>query len=274
MKERKKNKKPFSVFGEQNPSFFQKEEELIAKLRQISHSSESPQQIGKAVEDFIASFLKELLPVGFRVETRCRVIDKKGNYSREIDLAIVNGKFPKLFSTTDGSSLLMFESIELVFELKRSLDSNEISDIFAKAYDWKKFKTKATGGKPSSGAFMALCIESKIELETIRKKLLHESNKYNNALNTVYLFILRIKENERRQDPKKPPIGVFCWWEGLTDLSFNLTFSPLSDCIYDIYQYISEENILKIIHKYFHWGTVWTRDRIQEYLKNKEAKPK
>jgi hypothetical protein len=186
----KKNNKPFSVFGEQNPSFFQKEEELIAKLRQISHSTGSPQQIGTTVEDFIASFLKGLLPVDFRVETRCRVIDKKGNYSREIDLAIVNGKFPKLFSTTDGSSLLMYESIETVFELKRSLDSKEISDLFAKAYDWQIFSTKATGGKTnwpedSFKGFIGLCIESKIELRTLNRKLSEESKKYNNAVNGV-----------------------------------------------------------------------------------------
>lgn len=272
MKRINKNSKPFSVHGEQNLSFFQKEEELIAKLKQISHSTESPQQIGRAVEDFIASFLRELLPVDFRVETRCKVVDKEGNYSREIDLAIVDAKFPKLFSTADGSSLLMYESIKQVFELKRSLDSKEISDVFAKAYDWHNFWEKATRGKPRyAGGFGVLCIESKIELETIREKLLAQSIKYNNALNGVSLFILRCKENNKRPDPSKPPIGVFCWWEGRTDLSFNLTFAPLSDWLYDLYCSIYDKNIWKVVMDYIHWGTVWTRERIANRLeKNRD----
>jgi hypothetical protein len=267
-----KERKPFSIFGEQNLSFFQKEEELIAKLRQISHSTRSPQQIGIALENFIASFLRELLPANFRVETRCRVIDKKGNYSREIDLAIVEANFPKLFSSVDGSSLLMYESIKQIFELKRSLDSKEISDIFTKAHDWHNFWQKATGRKRiHSIPLSVLCIESKIGLKTLRIKLLNESIKYNNVINSTNLFILRIKENNKRQDSSNQPIGAFCWWEELTDLSFNLTYAPLSDCIYDLYLNISKGNIRKSVMGYFHWGTVWTRDRIEKYLKKKDT---
>jgi hypothetical protein len=265
MKKGKKNNEPFSVHGKQNPSFFQKEEELIAKLRQISHSTGSPQQIGKAVEDFIASFLRELLPVDFRVETRCKVIDHKGNYSREIDLAIVNAKFPRLFSATEGSSLLMLESVKVVFELKRSLDSNEISDVFVKANDWVSFDKRGTGKKSKccGAPFITLCIESKIEEKTIRRQLIKESIKYNKKLNNILIYILRIKENEKR-DPKKPPLGVFLWWEGLTDLSFNLTASPLSDCIYELHQMIYDNDMRELIQKYFNWGSIlsgiWLHD--------------
>lgn len=257
MKGRKKNKKPFSVHGEQNLSFFQKEEELIAKLKQISHSTGSPQQIGRAVEDIIASFLRELLPVDFRVETRCKVIDHKGNYSREIDLAIVYAKFPMLFSTTEGSSLLMLESVRVVFELKRSLDSNEISDVFTKANDWMSFDKRGTGKNPKcyGAPFIALCIESKIEEKTIRRQLTKESIKYNKKLNNILIYVLRIKENEKR-NLKKPPLGVFLWWEGLTDLSFNLTASPLSDCIYELHQMIYNNDMRELIQKYFKWGSV------------------
>jgi hypothetical protein len=284
MKDRKGNNKQFSLFGGQNASFFQKEEELIARLQQISKATKSPQEIGRELEEFVASFLKDLLPVGFRVETRCRVIDQKGNSSRVIDLAIVNGKFPRLFRASDGSSLLMYESIEHLFELKRSLESKRISDIFSKVNDWINFMIRAEGKKGTkpidifkynyARKFTTLCVESKIELKTIRNKLLEESKKYNNAINPTQLFILRIKENQKLRNLNKSPIGLLCWWEGWKDLAFNLTFAPLSDCIYELYHDLSEKYVLKSVQGYFHWGTVWTRDRLDKYIKKLDTKPK
>jgi hypothetical protein len=245
-------------------------------LRQISSSTKAPQEIGRELEDFIASFLKDLLPAEFRVETRCRVIDEQGNSSRVLDLAIVNSKFSVLFRSSDGSSLLMHESVEHVLELKRSLDSKSISDIFSKVNDWVNFKLKAEGNNPKdifniikynyASKFTAICVESKIELKTIQNKFLKESKKYKEVINSASIYILRVKENQNYKDKNKSPIGVFCWWGSYKDLMVNLTFDPLSDCIYEIYINISDKYVYNIIRKYFQWGTVWTINRINELL--------
>jgi hypothetical protein len=278
MKNQKEEKIRFSKFGYQNPSFFQREEEIIARLNQISHSTKSSQEIGRALEEYYSALLKGLLPIGYRVETRCRVIDKNGNSSREIDLAIVDSRFPTLFRTTDGSSLLMHESVAKVFELKRSLDSKEISDIFAKVFDWVKFKISALQKKVGkkidcfrhdyASQFITLCVESRISSKTIRKKLEEESRNYNGATNPMTVFILRTRESQKVRGGIIPPIGLFCWWEGLKSLEFNQTFASLSDCIYALHQDLSEEDIRRKVQQYFHWGTVWTRDRIEKLIKS------
>lgn len=275
----KKKNISFSEYGKQNPSFFQTEEEIIAKLEQISSSTKSPQEIGRTLEDYFSSLLKGLLPIGYRVETRCKVIDKNGNSSRVIDLAIVDSRFPTLFRASDGSSLLMHESVVKVFELKRSLDSKEISDIFTKVYDWINFKVSAerTKGKWNidrllrgyADQFVTLCVESKIGLKTIRKRLEGESRKYSSAINGTIIYVLRIRENQKVGGRTTPPIGLFCWWEGGKDLYFNPTFAPLSDCIYELHQELSEERIGKTIQEYFHWGSVWTSTRKKLFKSSK-----
>lgn len=277
MIDQKKKSILFSEFGGQNPSFFQTEEEIIAKLKQISSSTKSPQDIGRALEDYFSSLLRGLLPIGYRVETRCKVIDKKGNSSRVIDLAIVDSRFPTLYRASDGSSLLMHESVVKVFELKSSLDSKEISDIFAKVYDWIEFKVITENIKGKRGInrvmnyfareFVTLCVESKIGLKTIIKKLDGESQKYNGAINGTLVFILRIKENTKIKYRITPPIGLYCWWENLKDLSFTQTIAPLSDLIYELHQDLSGERIRETIHKYFKWGTVWSQTIIKKLIK-------
>ncbi len=108
----------------------------------------TPVLVGSARENEIRKKLSSLLPPTVSVGTGC-VIDSYGNTSKQIDIIIYEKHYCPVFSITDNPESTYFpcEGVIAVGEVKSTLNSNELEDIFLKLNSVKTLKRFAVQSK-------------------------------------------------------------------------------------------------------------------------------
>ena len=133
-------------------------QELVAAF-EIAGFATTPGQIGSAREVPVRKMLMQLLPRGVGVGSGC-VIDSYGKTSRQMDVVLYEREICPVFAINDdpASTYYPCEGVIAVGEVKTSVDSRELKDIFKKiksVKELRRFARLSPGGKSGIEDYVA-----------------------------------------------------------------------------------------------------------------------
>ena len=114
--------------GHVNAILAQEERALIASLEKSEHSTTNSQILGRNGEIGIRDFLNRYLPICFRA-VNGHFVTPSGQLSPEIDVIIMDARYPLLSQNEDGSVVAMLHSVIATIEVKLTLVKKEIAKI-------------------------------------------------------------------------------------------------------------------------------------------------
>lgn len=131
--------------------------ELIAAF-EIAARATTPGLVGSARELPVRKKLEQLLPVGIGVGSGC-IIDSYGRTSKQQDVVLYEKAFCPIFSVneTPDTSYYPCEGVIAVGEVKSTVDSKELSNIFEKIHSVKLLKRFAKKSKSVLRGTEAVC---------------------------------------------------------------------------------------------------------------------
>ncbi len=118
--------------GTPNPILAREEEGMIAAVDKALAASANPQIIGRNGELPLVQFLNRHLPYTMRALTG-HFIAPDGELSPQIDVLIVDPRYPLLAQHLDGSVLAMLHSVLRIIEVKTKLRSGDIKKAWTDA---------------------------------------------------------------------------------------------------------------------------------------------
>ena len=123
--------------GTRNPIIEQEEKAILLSVDRVLSSSTNAQTIGRNGEIPLLGFLNRYLPPTFKAVSE-HFITPKGNISPQIDVMIVDARYPVLAENQDSSVLAMLHSVIKTIELKTNLRSTDLVKI---SNDIEKIRT-------------------------------------------------------------------------------------------------------------------------------------
>jgi len=114
--------------GTKNPVIEQEEKLILLAVDRALSSSSNSQTIGRNGELPLLSFLNRYLPPTFRAASG-HFITPNGGISPQIDVMILDSRYPLLAENLDGSVLAMLHSVIQTTEVKTNLNSTDIKKI-------------------------------------------------------------------------------------------------------------------------------------------------
>lgn len=118
--------------GTPNPIILQEEESMIAMVNRALASSSNAQTIGRNGEVPLRDFLNRYLPYTLRAATG-HFVPPSGILSPQIDILILDARYPLLSQNADGSVLVMLHSVVAVIEVKTRMTSKDIGKMWEDA---------------------------------------------------------------------------------------------------------------------------------------------
>ncbi|MCG3703103.1 hypothetical protein L5F68_02015 [Aliarcobacter butzleri] len=273
--------------GTNNEIIEQEEKSILLAVDRALSSSSNSQTIGRNGELPLIDFLNKYLPPTLKAVSG-HFLTPNGNISPQIDVMIIDTRYPFLSVNLDGSVLAMLHSVIHTIELKTNLISSDIKKISS---DISKIRMLINEVEEFDdiGSFMspinsAFAYRIKNKLETIE---LHFQNYCKPELFHFDLMILCIEEKEFKKIKfgcelhYEPIFGKDFSEEELKELKINNGFlfgnrpcyTPLSDFYYSLVQnsyYILGERdysfnqIGRHIMDYMSWSTASWNDLYKE----------
>jgi hypothetical protein len=117
--------------GDPNP-IYREEEFRILSAKEQSVASGNPQIIGRNGEVPVIDFLRRYLPNAFRVETGF-FVTPEGELSPQIDILVLDSRYPLLSHNADGSVIAMLHAVVHVIEVKTTVGKREIRAVLQAA---------------------------------------------------------------------------------------------------------------------------------------------
>lgn len=111
--------------GKPNNIILQEEHSLLNSVDKILNSTSNSQVIGRNGELLLLSFLNRYLPNTLRAVTG-HFITPSGKLSPQLDIMILDSRYPLLSENEDGSVLAMLHSLITTIEVKTNLTSKDI----------------------------------------------------------------------------------------------------------------------------------------------------
>lgn len=185
--------------GTRNPVIEQEEKSILLAVDRALSSSSNSQTIGRNGELPLLEFLNRYLPPTFKAVSG-HFLSPKGNISPQIDVMIIDSRYPLLAENSDGSVLAMLHSVIQTIEVKTNMTSTDLRKI---ASDTEKIRTLMNEvaifvGQESFSAptTMVLAYRIKNKLETIEQSFCQYSqpDKFH-----FDLTILRLSEADLEQ---------------------------------------------------------------------------
>jgi len=263
--------------GTRNAIIASEEEVLLAEVGRALESSGNSQTIGRNGEIPFIGFLNRMLP-NTLVAKSGHFLSPSGARSPQIDVMILDARYPLLSENADESVLAMLHSVISCVELKTNVKTADLKNL------WKNSKTVRNlsselfpeFGSFDNVSFSAFCYRSATRLNTL-------SNRYAEQFSDVAgysdLTLLRVP---KKDIPPTGALGVQLHYEPVLDDSseeykeieeylvngYLMTevpkYSPLSDFYYrlvqDSYYCLSERNynfndIGRHFMDYMSWST-------------------
>jgi hypothetical protein len=104
------------------------EQQLFTARQSFAH----PGTKGDASEAVWIDLFNKYLPERYRAE-KCHVVDSRGAFSQQIDVAIFDRQYSPFVATVEGQHIIPAESVYAVFEAKQSANAAHISYAQEKA---------------------------------------------------------------------------------------------------------------------------------------------
>ncbi|WP_447888760.1 DUF6602 domain-containing protein [Serratia fonticola] len=123
---------------------------INATFEATKTSSSAAKGAGRA--NFVNSFLRQVVPAGWRISTSGEVTDSYGEITGELDIILENGFFPSLPVVGIESSRIFFaEGVAAVIEVKSNL-KGQWGEALATGNKLNRIKRKISTGTMSSSA--------------------------------------------------------------------------------------------------------------------------
>lgn len=230
--------------GSPNPIIQQEEKAILLSVDRALSSSPNSQTIGRNGELPLLKFLNRYLPPTLRAVSG-HFITPHGNLSPQIDIMIIDSRYPFLSENTDGSVLAMLHSLICAIEVKTNLSSKDIKKSWDDSLQIMELASEIDGyGGQEWGMITTkvLAYRCSQRLDTIEATYISAGKPLKASLD---ITILRFPE---RDQPKKAEIGgelhfeppfenekeigpVDGYWPGL-----GASYTPLSDFYYRLVQ--------------------------------------
>jgi hypothetical protein len=231
------------VHGTPNPIMRQEEEVMIAAVTKALASSSNAQTIGRNGEIPLRDFFNRYLPYTFRAATG-HFVPPSGRLSPQIDVMILDARYPLLAENADGSVLAMLHSVVATIEVKTRIASKDVTKmwhdavkIMNLAQETEDYGSDCWGSIATSG-FAYGCAN---RLDTLESAYGRSGEPEKAGLD---ISVLRLHTKDQT---KKQPVGVeFHFEPDISDdgseeiIGYFLTtrpmFTPLSDLYYRLVQ--------------------------------------
>lgn len=273
--------------GKRNPIIEQEEKSILLTVDRALSSSSNSQTIGRNGELPLLSFLNRYLPPTFKAVSG-HFITPNGNISPQIDVMVLDSRYPLLAENLDGSVLAMLHSVVQTIELKTNLTSDNIKKISEDTKiirnlmnELECFKHQDSFNSPITSV---LAYRIKNKLVTIEQSFIEHCDPDESHFD---LTVLRLSEKELNtkdvgcelhfephfdeevtslQEEFGVPPNLF---KGNCILTTRASYTPLSDVYYSLVQngyYILGErdfnfnNIGAHIMSYMSWSTASWRE--------------
>ena len=221
--------KRYHEFGCANEVMLAEERVLIAGVQKTLSSSGNAANIGRAGENGVREFLERYLPYVFRAESG-HFVTPRGHRSPEIDIMLLDSRYPLLAHAADGSVLAMAHSVVTAIQVKTAVQRREIVDF------WNWAEEVGAASKEvfplrnwSSVSIQGLGFAARLSDATTQK---HFFELGATRSKDAALRVLRAKP----QQEAGPPEGALMWFEDGEHPQFLRTVSPLSDFFYEMVQ--------------------------------------
>jgi len=188
-------------------------------------------------------------------------VTPSGQLSPELDVILMDARYPLLSQNEDGSVVAMLHSVIATIEVKLALVKKEILKIrkSGKAVSDLQRETFPQVGTWGGVMQFAVAYRSGIMLATVEK---HYFDGWSEDDPCGDINILRV--HQRDQDGDEGPLGAHVWLEGGDLPSISTTLAPLSDFYYELVQgsfYTLAHRGFEFTHvgqhmmEYMAWGT-------------------
>lgn len=250
--------------GYKNEVILEEENTLLALRQKVLNSTTNSQILGRNGEVGIRDFLTRYLPSCFRVASG-HFVTANGVLSPEIDILIVDSRFPYVPQNIDGSAIVTLDSVLATIEVKLSLGKREIQKIRSNSIILHKLSSghiyKSSTKHDARFAQYSVAYKARLGLQTVADHFFENYKKIEDPATDLYILRLIGKDQIYK---KEGEIGANLWLEGSEDPSKLTTLSPLSDFYYRLIQnayYTEAERKIdyfelgKIMCDYMSWGT-------------------
>jgi len=246
--------------GHINPVINQEEISLIAAVDRSQSSSSNSQILGRNGERGISTFLNRYLPNCFRTVSG-HFVTPSGKLSPQIDILIIDSRYPLLSENEDGSVVAMLHSVLASVEIKLSLHKRDILKIRKNSKIIEELSTEVFDPRKLDAVVVqpSLAYRAKNRLKTLVNQFFAGDQPQHPI---AALYILRIHDSD--QFGNEGSLGAFIARDVDKTPVIYTTLAPLSDFFYhivqDMYYILSSRNFdfLDIgMHmiKYMNWGT-------------------
>jgi len=267
--------------GTPNPVIAEEEKSLLAIVDRALKSTSNSQTIGRNGEVPLRNFLERYLPFTLRAATG-HFIPSSGRLSPQIDVMILDARYPLLAQNADGSVLALLHSVVHTIEVKTRLTTTNMAIAWNNAAKIMSLASEVTGYGEGHGSIRtsAFAYRSRNSLDAIEDKYSHLEDPENTGLD---IYIMRLAD---RDQTGSKPLGVELHFEptfesenshietGVTP-TCRASYTPLSDLYYwivqDSYYRLAARNqsfssIGEDVMNYLSWATcTW-----DEYFAEKE----
>lgn len=146
----------------------QEESAIILCVERALASTSNSQTIGRNGEIPFLNFLKRYLPTTLRAVSG-HFVTPNGNLSPQLDIVVIDSRYPLLSENGDGSALVMLNSVVHIYEIKTNLTSKDIKKsiensqkTFALFKEIEEFKNPTEWGSPQL-TLLAYCSAQRLE---------------------------------------------------------------------------------------------------------------
>ncbi|MCH7499241.1 MAG: hypothetical protein IH886_04425 [Nitrospinae bacterium] len=229
--------------GTPNPIIQQEEKAILLAVDRALCSSSNSQTIGRNGEVPLLTFLNRYLPPTLKA-TSGHFITPSGNLSPQLDIMVVDSRYPLLAENSDGSVLAMLHSVAQIIEVKTNLSSKVIKKSWNDSVKIMELATDIDGyggglwGAISTEVMAYRCAQ---KLDTIENSYFSEGKPNKAALD---VYILRFPDKDQ---PVEQEIGGCLHFEPTEDEqesgsvdtflpTFSASYTPLSDFYYRLVQ--------------------------------------
>ena len=180
--------------GTVNPIMQKEEEIMIATVDKALAASGNAQIIGRNGELPLIQFFNRHLPYTIRAHTG-HFVSPEGTLSPQLDVVLVDARYPLLAQNTDGSVLVILHSVLKTIEVKTRATSADVSKALDNARIihqlGSQIELKGEDGEENKFWIETdlFCYRLRHRLETIYKKYAEAESPENNPLDT---YVLRV----------------------------------------------------------------------------------
>ncbi len=218
--------------GHINPIFAHEETQMLAAVDKAHSSSSNSQILGRNGEAALCSLLNRYLPISFRAVTG-HFVTPSGRLSPELDVVVMDARYPLLAENEDGSVLAMLHSVIATIEVKRTLVKKEVLKIRKNASLVADLQAEVFPGSGEWGGVIQLAFSyrSGITLNTVAN---HYFDAYSPNDPASFIHILRAHVGDQKTD--EGLLGAHVWLEAGEHPAVSTTLAPLSDFYYQLIQ--------------------------------------